>query len=66
MWLHEIKPGTEEADRLARRIMNSLARAWEFDHNIEATAVVQKIGKEKTEWEEVQLETGAGNRSFAT
>lgn len=47
MWLHEVIPGTAEADDLARRIMNSLAKAWAWDHSIEATVVVHKIEKEE-------------------
>ncbi len=50
MWLHEVKPDTEEADGLARHIMNSLAKAWAWDHNIKATAVVRKIGEGEAEW----------------
>lgn len=42
MWLHEVQPGTKEADELARKIMTSLAKAWAWDHGIEAEVVVRR------------------------
>ena len=59
MWLHEVQPGTKEADELARRILTSLAKAWAWDHGIQGEITVTKIGEEgEKTWEEVQQGNG--------